>query len=369
MDFYVAYCYYKYMIARILRRWGAVVLILLFLVTAGSCGLLELFGFQGPAAPELVVSSTEGIVGNLVQPGTNVLIDISGSFDPNGDPFGSSWSLSRPAGSSSTLMSASGAVASFLPTALVDGKYVLEATLSDGRLENSYSLEYYTPGALSSFEAAWSFNSNNTDISPTPKNLGGGPANFQFDRFDNLSAASGSLEFISTDSATYAPLPNVFKIDSTDSTNGSFTAMFWIYFINPPADPSAVISHDTIAADASALPGWRIGVNGNVFGLIADTDVTIAGISNYSSKLSTGEWHHIAVSYAQAGNSAKIYLDGELEGSGSLSLNIYTNAGELQVGLQDATTPMLGFDGRIDDLVIFNAAVSESTIRNIANNR
>jgi hypothetical protein len=138
MDFYVGYCYYIHMNVRKIRRTGAALFIAIFLLSTGSCGLLELFGFQGPAAPELVLKSRSGVNGNIIVPLTPVSFDISDSYDPNDDPYGISWTLTRPPGSTSTLSNDAGYVTSFTPTGGVDGKYVLTATLSDGRLEESY---------------------------------------------------------------------------------------------------------------------------------------------------------------------------------------------------------------------------------------
>jgi len=78
-------------------------------------------------------------------------------------------------------------------------------------------------------------------------------------------------------------------------------------------------------------------------------------------------WHHIAAVYDPTSSTAKhkIYIDGALEASGNLTTTVNTSSGGLQIGRRvDGANP---FEGDIDEVRIWSAALSDATIAAHAN--
>jgi mono/diheme cytochrome c family protein len=69
-----------------------------------------------------------------VETGTGVMLDGTGSSDPDGDPITYSWSMNVPDGSTAMLSAADTATPSF--TADLDGEYVATLVVNDGELES-----------------------------------------------------------------------------------------------------------------------------------------------------------------------------------------------------------------------------------------
>ena len=88
----------------------------------------------------------------------------------------------------------------------------------------------------------------------------------------------------------------------------------------------------------------------------------IKGTSNTSSVSATGlmdgNWHHVVAQ--RNSNITQLYIDGNLLGSESLVTGNITNTETLRIGASSATTNE--FDGKIDEVRIFNRALTESDI-------
>ena len=77
---------------------------------------------------------------------------------------------------------------------------------------------------------------------------------------------------------------------------------------------------------------------------------------NSSTTISSmiGSWHQVVGTYD--GSTMKIYIDGALEGSTSITNAIHTTAGDIEIGNGDHGTN--GFNGLIDEVRIYNRALS-----------
>jgi len=81
-----------------------------------------------------------------------------------------------------------------------------------------------------------------------------------------------------------------------------------------------------------------------------------------SSQIPTGSWNHGAI--VVDNNSYTFYLNGSADGTGSLTLNT-TNSADLTIG-RLGDTANYG-DGKVDEVAIFNSALSSSDITAIYN--
>ena len=173
---------------------------------------------------------------------------------------------------------------------------------------------------------------------------------------------NGNLINIST-STFYAPgkLGQGFNFDgvndyvtaSTGTVGNNFTYSFWIKPNNLSSAP--VILAGTTAANASAIRFCRIGGNG-AGKVNCSVDGTSGGSAVTTTVLKTGTFYHVA--YVVTGNVQQIFLNGVNEGSATETSN--TSGSFLCIG--DGCNTGLYFSGVLDDVRIYNYALSTSTI-------
>lgn len=78
-----------------------------------------------------------------------------------------------------------------------------------------------------------------------------------------------------------------------------------------------------------------------------------------SAGLNTGEWYHVAATFD--GTTMKIYINGELDASMTASSSSFVSNGAFAIGRNYGNDRIL--DGRIDEVSVWSAALSQSTIR------
>jgi len=89
---------------------------------------------------------------------------------------------------------------------------------------------------------------------------------------------------------------------------------------------------------------------------------TCGGGSNVggTSKIDDGKWRHLAATFD--GDTWSLYVDGSLEQTGSPSTNTVSRK-ELRLGLSEADDQ--GFNGIIDEVAIFNVALTSDDINSV----
>ena len=88
------------------------------------------------------------------------------------------------------------------------------------------------------------------------------------------------------------------------------------------------------------------------------------------STITAEEWHHVVFTYSSGGD-AKLYLDGDLYTSATISAQDTVSGGTLVIGAYDDEGPghpKLFFSGLMDDVRIYDGALSASQIQNLYNN-
>jgi hypothetical protein len=88
--------------------------------------------------------------------------------------------------------------------------------------------------------------------------------------------------------------------------------------------------------------------------------VTLAGTSNYIGR----GWHHFAATFDDAGNSLKLYIDGVNVASTTTSYSIsWSGLGtKTRAGSHGNTNTLMDMDGGIDDVRVYDRALSQSEI-------
>jgi hypothetical protein len=131
-------------------------------------------------------------------------------------------------------------------------------------------------------------------------------------------------------------------------------------------DNSTIVSHwyaFSTGPSGSAYPfGWQLALstnNNNVnlyLGCPNNCSVTIAGSSNVKD----GNWH--CASFVRYDRDYQLYVDGQLEGSGSQSTNLSYSGQQFQIGSRyntsKSSTPGGYFNGDIDEVHVSSTARS-----------
>lgn len=108
--------------------------------------------------------------------------------------------------------------------------------------------------------------------------------------------------------------------------------------------------------------------NGDVTALLSDNGTAAEAAYTAGGVLSVGAWAHVAVVYH--GTDIRIYVDGALAENGNnnpktYSSGIYDGTAEIRVGGRDGSANY--FDGLIDEVAIFDRALSADEIADIYN--
>ncbi|MCK5176788.1 MAG: LamG domain-containing protein, partial [Candidatus Aenigmarchaeota archaeon] len=86
-----------------------------------------------------------------------------------------------------------------------------------------------------------------------------------------------------------------------------------------------------------------------------------AHLVNSTTDINDNEWHHVVGTYD--GTTMKIYIDGNLEDTNTdFSGNLSTNDGNVRIGADYQATPDNFFKGTIDEVLIWNRALSPEEI-------
>lgn len=92
-----------------------------------------------------------------------------------------------------------------------------------------------------------------------------------------------------------------------------------------------------------------------------DNDNSVRSLTS-NAALSVGQWHYIAVTYD--GTTQKLYIDGALDNSQSLpGITLTYQNSPVKIGAGDYNNP---FSGKIDDLRIYNRALSDNEVTDLA---
>lgn len=170
---------------------------------------------------------------------------------------------------------------------------------------------------------------------------------------------NSSLDFDSSDDVVTITNASPIDFDTGLSKGMSFTG--WIYVDsdgeNDVGEWLDKGSNTYCRVDSES--GGRVDVECQI-----DLGTTDANV-NVSSAIATGGWHHIALSYDDDGDDdTTIYIDGIARGTGSGDGSPATSdSNNLLIGGDSAAN----FDGKIDDVRVYNYGITAAQVRTIMN--
>lgn len=141
-------------------------------------------------------------------------------------------------------------------------------------------------------------------------------------------------------------------------TSGSYTVALFALQTNPQEDFVELISQG-----ASTLPGFYLGHDPS--GGIRVTDVWNGTGVDFPSD---GQFHHFSMVVDSLLNETLLYVDGELAASFGLAIATTTEGSSTRLGRQFDPFEEF-FDGAIDDVLIYDSALSSIDVRQLAASR
>ncbi|HVS58375.1 MAG TPA: LamG domain-containing protein [Candidatus Saccharimonadales bacterium] len=176
------------------------------------------------------------------------------------------------------------------------------------------------------------------------------------DQHITLQAGHTNTAINDASSSQYATCTN----HNLQPTTG-ITVMAWILNTSGGGYQSSLVNMPSSATtDAWGLYGgtWAQGFSGGI--------TTTGGSAWLPSSVpqNDGQWHHLALTYD--GATAKFYVDGTLTNSQALTGTI-TYSSTLPLQLYEDNTGMSNFQADIDDLRIYDTALSKPEVRTLMN--
>lgn len=152
-------------------------------------------------------------------------------------------------------------------------------------------------------------------------------------------------------------------IDSLPYNKEPRTIALWLYLDLDPDSDVPVVYGSTAPAGAY---GMTFGTNLDFKGQSAMRHFAWGMTADHGFLLGypVQQWFHLAITYD--GDTAKTYMNGSLEANSARNWN--TKSYKFLVGKNLNNNPKDDFNGSIDDLRIYNCALSESEISDLAKN-
>ena len=135
-------------------------------------------------------------------------------------------------------------------------------------------------------------------------------------------------------------------------TNITMTA--WIYCV-ADADTKAIVAARE-AADDGIL--WYMSTDEDLY-------IKINGQNVSTTNISVNKWHHTAFTWD--GSTAKLYVDGNLESSGSISGTMAITT-KMEIS-RDTTANHYFWNGKMSEITVYNTTLTDSQVRTLYNGR
>ncbi|MFO0701100.1 MAG: LamG-like jellyroll fold domain-containing protein [Nitrospira sp.] len=139
-----------------------------------------------------------------------------------------------------------------------------------------------------------------------------------------------------------------------------FTVSFWFRLAQDHTGSWRCIMHKGKSTYQRTFALWMVPSDNRIhFRISTDQEFNSGG--NSSTELTLNAWHHIA--YVKTGTELRLHINGKLDASASLTGTVIGNDGPIYLG-GDPWHP--GILGSVDDIRIYNYALTEVMIQNLA---
>lgn len=154
----------------------------------------------------------------------------------------------------------------------------------------------------------------------------------------------------------YIEIPDDPILDISDE----LTVMAWVNAATlPSSDLMTIVSKDTNFE-------FHLDTAGRVFWWWNNSSGSSRSFTSDASTLSTGTWHHVAITYSKSEGSQKIFVDGvEANSQSYTNESLINNSIPLHIGT-DYAYRSRDFNGSIDEVKIFERALSTAAIQKYA---
>lgn len=207
--------------------------------------------------------------------------------------------------------------------------------------------------------AYYSFNGDATDESGNDYNGTVYDATLSIDRFGvencaySFDGLNDWIEVLHSD-----------DLDFNNNRGDEYSAICWIKTTDSISECGRIITkHES---DGNWDPGYLLGVTYGHLHIAFETISATQHLLITGSNIDDGQWHQIGFTLDATLNELKLYLDGALEASADISDGSSSNTFPLSIGSRNGTTGSW-FDGQIDDVQIYNRALSETEIAELYN--
>lgn len=202
------------------------------------------------------------------------------------------------------------------------------------------------PFPLDGLVAYYPFNGNANDISGNGNNGTVSGATLTFDRFGNPDSAyhfGGYGDYI-----YMAPSPSL-------NITGDLTIAAWIYLSSSSVDRNAVIFSDLLEVSPHDGYSFRLWDGNKLCFFAGDPRL------NATTPLQVDVWTHVAV--VLSGTTATAYINGALDSSATVSV---PTSSSVNPTIGASAQRAYGWNGDIDDIAVYNRALSPDEISELA---
>lgn len=171
-------------------------------------------------------------------------------------------------------------------------------------------------------------------------------------KLDNALSFDGSGDYVSMGDLFYSD---------------TFTVCAWIK-LNSLAGATAktiVLKGNSSGVTAGTLE-WVFQVEDDKVALVSNNSSGAAAlIVGYATVLSAGQWYHACGVQGGNGNTGYLYLNGVEDDNASQTSAMRNSASLIQVGVRRNNNDARYFDGLIDDVRIYNVALTASDVKSL----
>ncbi len=166
----------------------------------------------------------------------------------------------------------------------------------------------------------------------------------------------------------YVSIPDNNSLDFGSASDFSLSA--WVKFSASQSDYAGIAVHGDFPGGPDAWKGYQLVLVGNKIAAEIKDGTTQAGVSDGlqgTTSLNNNRWHLLTMSVTRSSANAKLYVDGVQEASVTKSNlgNDIASVNSFYVGTE--RTLAVFFHGLIDDVRIYNRALSATEILNMYN--